>query len=139
MKYLTRISVAALVGLGAVTATIGPAQAASTPVVIGEPRPVVKPKPLSHNANGTHIVYIITGHRTASSELSLSLDTANASMHYLRRVTDAANGSSTGGDDRPYPAAVQRRDLCRLRPLVLLPNRSQVGGTSTIWMAPTKP
>src|SRR5271156_5768074 len=89
MKSLTRISVAALVGLAAVAAAVGPAQAASTPVVI-KSCTVVKPKPLSHNANGTNIVYVILGHRTASS-ITFAVGYRNATMHYLRRVTDAGS------------------------------------------------
>ncbi|MGC2363051.1 MAG: hypothetical protein WA428_12145, partial [Candidatus Cybelea sp.] len=61
MKPFGRLLVASLVGLAATAATIGTAQAAYTPVLI-KSCTIVKPKPMSHNANGTKIVYVVLGH-----------------------------------------------------------------------------
>jgi hypothetical protein len=135
MKSLGRISVAALIGLGAVTATVGPALAASTPVVI-KSCTIVKPKPFSHNANGTKIVYVILGHRTASS-ITFAVGYRNATMHYLRRVTDAGSFSPGVTIDHTLPLyndvtyAGAPTSSC-------LPIEVKWAG-GTIWMAPTKP
>ncbi len=90
MKPFGRLAAAALVSIGAVTASIAPAQAAA-PILI-KSCTVVKPKPMSHMANGTNIVYVLLGHKTASS-ITFAVGYRNASMHYLRRVTDVGTFS----------------------------------------------
>jgi hypothetical protein len=65
MKSFGRLIVATLVGAAAVTASIGPAQAAA-PILI-KSCTIAKPKPLSHMASGTDITYVNLGHRTAAS------------------------------------------------------------------------
>ena len=90
MKRFGRLAAAALVSIAAATASIAPAQAAA-PVLI-KSCTVVKPKPMSHMANGTNIVYVILGHKTASS-ITFVVGYRNASMHYLRRVTDVGTFS----------------------------------------------
>jgi hypothetical protein len=90
MKPFGRLAAAALVSIGAATASIAPAQAAA-PVLI-KSCTVVKPKPMSHMANGTNIVYVLYGHKTASA-VTFAVGYRNASMHYLRRVTDVGTFS----------------------------------------------
>lgn len=90
MKSLGRLVAAGAIGLAAATASIAPAQAAA-PILI-KSCTVVKPKPMSHMANGTNIVYVILGHKTAAS-VTFAVGYRNASMHYLRRVTDVGTFS----------------------------------------------
>ena len=90
MKSLGRLAVAAFVAIAAVTVSISPARAAA-PVVI-KSCTVVKPKPMSHQAGGTNIVYVILGHKTASS-ITFAVGYRNAESHYLRRVTDVGTFS----------------------------------------------
>jgi hypothetical protein len=135
MKSLGRISVAALIGLAAVAASIGPAQAASTPVVI-KSCTVVKPKPLSHNADGTRIVYILAGHRTAS-EVMFMVGYRNATQHYLRRVTDA--GSFAPGVTIDHTLPLYKDVTYAGSPTTTCYPTEVKWEGGTIWMAPTKP
>ena len=114
---------------------IGPARAASTPVLI-KSCTIVKPKPLSHNANGTRIVYVILGHRTASSVI-FAVGYRNASMHYLRRVTDAGSFAPGVTIDHVLPLyndvtyAGAPTSTC-------IPIEVKWAG-GTVWMSPTRP
>jgi hypothetical protein len=88
MRIVGRLVIAAAVGVAVATASIGPAQAAA-PVLV-KSCTVVKPKPLSHQANGTEISYVIMGHKTAAS-ITFAVGYRNAQSHYLRRVTDVGS------------------------------------------------
>jgi hypothetical protein len=88
MKSFGRLIVATLVGVAAATASIAPAYAAA-PILI-KSCTVAKPKPMSHLAGGTTIVYVNLGHKIASS-ITFAVGYRNASMHYLRRVTDVGS------------------------------------------------
>ena len=90
MKSFLRLTAAALVCIAAATASFAPAQAAA-PILI-KSCTVVKPKPLSHMAGGTNIVYVILGHKTAA-EVTFAVGYRNASQHYLRRVQDVGSFS----------------------------------------------
>ena len=81
---------AALVTVAAATASIAPAQAAA-PILV-KSCTVAKPKPLSHMAGGTTIVYVNLGKKTAAS-VTFLVGYRNASSHYLRRVTDVGSFS----------------------------------------------
>ena len=88
MKSFGRLIAVTLVGVAAVTASIGPAQAAA-PILI-KSCTVAKPKPLSHMAGGTDITYVNLGHRTAAS-ITFLVGYRNAQSHYLRRVSDVGS------------------------------------------------
>jgi hypothetical protein len=88
MKSFGRFIVAMLVGGAAVTASIGPAQAAA-PILI-KSCTIAKPKPLSHMAGGTDITYVNLGKKTAAS-ITFLVGYRNASSHYLRRVEDVGS------------------------------------------------
>lgn len=85
MISLRRLAALTVVGLAATAAASLPAQAAA-PILI-KSCAVVKPKPLSHMAGGTRIVYVNLGKKTAS-EVTFVVGYRNASQHYLRRVQD---------------------------------------------------
>ncbi len=85
MKRFGRAVATAVIAAAAITASIGPAQAAA-PILI-KSCTIAKPKPMSHMAGGTTIVYVNLGHKTAAS-VTFLVGYRNASMHYLRRVTD---------------------------------------------------
>jgi hypothetical protein len=85
MKFFGRSVAVAIVALAGVMASVGPAQAA-TPVLI-KSCTIAKPKPLSHQASGTTIVYVLLGKKTAAS-VTFLVGYRNAASHYLRRVTD---------------------------------------------------
>lgn len=88
MNVFGRLSAAALVTIAAATASIAPAQAAA-PVLI-KSCTVNKPKPMSHMASGTNIVYVNLGKKTAAS-VTFLVGYRNASQHYLRRVQDVGS------------------------------------------------
>ncbi|HZV77095.1 MAG TPA: hypothetical protein VFF63_04985 [Candidatus Babeliales bacterium] len=92
MKSFGRFIAASLAAAAAITLSMAPAQAAA-PVLI-KSCTVVKPKPMSQMANGTHIEYVIMGSKTAAS-ITFAVGYRNASSHYLRRVTDV--GTFTPG------------------------------------------
>ncbi|MBV8530606.1 MAG: hypothetical protein JO104_04760 [Candidatus Eremiobacteraeota bacterium] len=88
MKSFGRPIAVALVAVAAATASIGPARAAA-PILV-KSCTVVKPKPLSHMAGGTNIVYVNLGKKTAAS-ITFLVGYRNASQHYLRRVEDVGD------------------------------------------------
>jgi hypothetical protein len=90
MKSFGRLTLAAVVGIVAAAALLAPAQAAA-PILI-KSCTVVKPKPLSHMAGGTNIVYVNLGNKTAAS-ITFLVGYRNASQHYLRRVQDVGSFS----------------------------------------------
>jgi hypothetical protein len=51
---------------------------------------VTSPKPLSKNASGTQIDYIIYGKKTAK-EITFAVAYRNSSQHFLRTVTDTGS------------------------------------------------
>jgi len=88
MTSLGRLAALTVVGIAATIAATLPAQAAA-PILI-KSCTVVKPKPLSHMAGGTQIVYVNLGKKTAS-EVTFAVGYRNASQHYLRRVQDVGS------------------------------------------------
>ena len=88
MKSFGRVVAVALVAVAAATASIGPARAAA-PILV-KSCTVVKPKPLSHMAGGTNIVYVNLGNKTAAS-VTFVVGYRNASQSYLRRVQDVGS------------------------------------------------
>lgn len=90
MKSFSRLVGVTLVAIAAATASIGSARAAA-PVLI-KSCTIAKPKPMSHMAGGTRIVYVIYGHKIASS-ITFAVGYRNASSHYIRRVTDVGTFS----------------------------------------------
>jgi hypothetical protein len=131
MKSFGRFMAVMLVAIGAI-ATIVPAQAAA-PILI-KSCTIVKPKPLSHMAGGTHVVYVNLGKHTASM-VTFAVGYRNAAQHFLRRVDDV--GSFTPGvtidhtlslyNDVTYSGA--QTSMCAAVRV------KYQGGT--IWMAPT--
>jgi hypothetical protein len=88
MTFLGRLAALSVVGIAATIAATLPAQAAA-PILI-KSCTVVKPKPLSHMAGGTRIVYVNLGKKTAA-EITFVVGYRNASQHYLRRVQDVGS------------------------------------------------
>jgi hypothetical protein len=72
----------------AATLTSIPANAAA-PILI-KSCTIVKPKPLSHMAGGTRIVWVNLGKYTADT-VTFAVGYRNASQHYLRRVDDVGS------------------------------------------------
>lgn len=87
MKSFGRL-LTVLCGAIAIAASIAPAQAAA-PILI-KSCTIAKPKPLSHMANGTHIVWVNLGKYTAST-VTFAVAYRNAAQHYLRRVDDVGS------------------------------------------------
>jgi|SRR5579862_4399950 len=122
----------ALVGVAAMTASAGTARAAA-PILI-KSCTIVKPKPLSHMAGGTRIVYVNLGHRTAS-DVTFLVGYRNAQQNYLRRTDDV--GSFAPGatidhvlslyNDVTYAGA--QTSQC-------LPTKVKWAG-GTVWVAPS--
>jgi hypothetical protein len=133
MNLLGRVLAISLLAAATATASIGPARAASTPILI-KSCTVSKPKPLSHMASGTDITYVNLGHRTASS-VTFAVGYRNASEHYLRRVTDV--GSFAPGATISHHLTLYN-DVTYAGAATTLCAAVQVkyeGGT--VWMAPS--
>lgn len=88
MKSFGRIVAVTLAGVAAATASIGTARAAA-PILI-KSCTVAKPKPMSHMAGGTNIVYVNLGKKTAAS-VTFLVGYRNAAQHYLRRIEDVGS------------------------------------------------
>lgn len=85
MRLLGRLTLAVAFCASVVLASHAPAQAAA-PVLVKQCF-IISPKPLSKNAGGTQIDYIIYGKKSASS-ITFAVGYRNAAQHFLRTVTD---------------------------------------------------
>jgi hypothetical protein len=85
MQLFGRLFVCAVFAGALVSASIAPAVAAA-PVLVKQCF-VTSPKPLSKNAGGTQIDYIIYGKKNAS-QITFAVGYRNAAQHFLRTVTD---------------------------------------------------
>ncbi len=85
MSLLGRFSACGL--LAAVLAGAGLAPASAAAPVLVKQCFVTHPKPLSKNASGTQIDYIIYGKKSAS-QITFAVAYRNAAQHFLRTVTD---------------------------------------------------
>ncbi|MGA8533120.1 MAG: hypothetical protein WB615_03300 [Candidatus Tumulicola sp.] len=85
MKLLGRLSLG-LALCAAFTATSYAPAFAAAPVLVKQCF-VIAPKPLSKNAGGTQIDYIIYGKKAAAS-ITFAVAYRNAAQHFLRTVTD---------------------------------------------------
>lgn len=132
MTTFSRLLAATLVTVAAATASIAPAQAAA-PILI-KSCTVAKPRPLSHMAGGTTIVYKNLGTRTASS-ITFLVGYRNAQSHYLRRVTDEGSFAPGATIDHTLPLyndvtyAGAQTSQC-------LPVQVKWAG-GTVWIAPS--
>jgi len=88
MKLLGRLSLAVALCAAFALGAHAPAQA-SAPVVIKQCF-IIQPRPLSKNAGGTQIDYIIYGKKNAAS-ITFAVGYRNAAQHFLRTVTDYGN------------------------------------------------
>lgn len=136
MKSLTHLTAVALVGIAAIASTgIAQAAAAATPIYI-KSCVVLKPRPLSTKAGGTHITYVIGGNKTASS-VTFAVGYRNSASHFLRRVTDV--GSFSPGTTISHDFALfndvtyagEHTTMC-------VPTQVKFSG-GTVWMAPHQP
>ncbi len=85
MKILGRLSLGAALCTAFAVASVAPALA-TAPVLVKQCF-VSSPKPLSKNASGTQIDYIIYGKKAAAS-ITFAVGYRNAAQHFLRTVTD---------------------------------------------------
>ena len=104
MTSLRRLAALTVVGVAAIVAASLPAQAAA-PILV-KSCTIVKPKPLSHMAGGTRIVYVNLGKKTAA-EVTFVVGYRNASSHYLRRVQDVGS-FAPGATTRRWPRRNKR-------------------------------
>src|SRR5580704_15914659 len=132
MKSFWRLAAAALICGGAVTASLAPAQAAA-PILI-KSCTVVKPKPWSHMAGGTNIVYVVLGNKTAAS-ITFAVGYRNASQHYLRRVQDV--GSFAPGATINHTLSLYNDvTYAGAQTTVCMPVEVKWAG-GTVWIAPS--
>jgi hypothetical protein len=85
MKLLGRLSLGVALCTAFAVASYAPALAVA-PVLVKQCF-VTSPKPLSKNASGTQIDYIIYGKKAAAS-ITFAVAYRNAAQHFLRTVTD---------------------------------------------------
>jgi hypothetical protein len=132
MKSFGRLIAVTLAVVAAATASIGPARAAA-PILI-KSCTVVKPKPLSHMAGGTNIVYVNLGKKTAAS-ITFAVGYRNASQHYLRRVKDV--GSFAPGATIDHTLSLYNDvTYAGAQTTTCLPVEVQWAG-GTLWIAPS--
>ncbi|MGC1380261.1 MAG: hypothetical protein WA814_04475 [Candidatus Baltobacteraceae bacterium] len=134
MKSFGRLIAVALAGAAAVTAAIGPAQAA-TPILI-KSCIVAKPKPLSHTASGTTITYVNLGKKTASA-ITFVVGYRNALQHYVRRATDV--GSFAPGATITHTLQLYNDVTYSGEQTTSCVPVEVKWADATLWMAPTKP
>jgi hypothetical protein len=85
MKLLGRLSLGVVLCATFAVASYVPAFAAA-PVLVKQCF-ITEPRPLSKNAGGTQIDYIIYGKKSAQS-ITFAVGYRNAAQHFLRTVTD---------------------------------------------------
>lgn len=85
MSFLGRLSACAALTAIIAGASLAPASAAA-PVLVKQCY-VTPPKPLSKNASGTQIDYIIYG-KKAAAQITFAIAYRNSAQHFLRTVTD---------------------------------------------------
>lgn len=85
MNHFIRLCCGVALGVAIAGGSIAPATAAA-PVLVKQCF-VTSPKPLSKNASGTQIDYIIYG-KKAASQITFAIAYRNAAQHFLRTVTD---------------------------------------------------
>jgi hypothetical protein len=85
MSLLGRLSACAALAAIIAGASLAPASAAA-PVLVKQCF-VTAPKPLSKNASGTQIDYIIYGKKPAA-QITFAVAYRNSAQHFLRTVTD---------------------------------------------------
>ena len=98
MKSFGRIVAVTLAGVAAATASIGTAQAAA-PILI-KSCTVAKPKPMSHMAGGTTIVYVNLGKKTAASVTFL--------VGYRNAASTTSAASRMSARSRRAPRSITR-------------------------------
>lgn len=134
MTSFTRLAAAVTLGVATVAATAGPALAAA-PILI-KSCTVAKPRPLSHLAGGTTIVYANLGKKTAAS-ITFLVGYRNAQHNFLRRVTDIGSFA---------PGATIDHTLTLFNDVTYAGSQTSscvpievkwAGGT--VWIAPSKP
>jgi hypothetical protein len=116
------------------TATFAQASAAA-PILI-KSCSIVKPKPLSHVAGGTQIVYANLGHKTAAS-VTFAVAYRNAQSHFVRKVTDFGSFA---------PGAVIDHKFSLYNDVTYAGTHAQFcvptsvkWADHTVWITPTKP
>jgi len=90
MTLLGRLLTGTIAGAALAAASLVPATAAA-PVLVKQCF-VTQPKPLSKNASGTQIDYIIYGKKNAS-QITFAIAYRNSASHFLRTVTDVGTFS----------------------------------------------
>jgi hypothetical protein len=88
MTFVGRLSLVAALAVAVAGASLAPASAAA-PVLVKQCF-VTQPKPLSKNASGTQIDYIIYGKKTAA-QITFAVGYRNAAQNFLRTVTDTGS------------------------------------------------
>ena len=88
MKLLGRLSLALAFSVSIAGVSVAPAVAAA-PVLVKQCF-IIEPKPLSKNAGGTQIDYIIYGKKNAA-QITFLVTYRNAAQNFVRTVTDYGN------------------------------------------------
>jgi hypothetical protein len=134
MSFLVRLSGVATLTVAIAVSLFGSAQAAA-PILI-KSCTIVKPKPLSHNAGGTNIVYVNLGHKTIS-DVTFAVGYRNAANHYIRRVTDV--GSFAPGATINHTFSLYNDVTYAGAATTMCAPVSVKYSDATLWIAPSKP
>jgi hypothetical protein len=85
MKVLARLFLVSAAAVAVFTASVAPASAAA-PVLVKQCF-ITSPKPMSHNASGTQIDYVIYG-KKAAAQITFAVSYRNSEQKFFRTVTD---------------------------------------------------
>ena len=133
MKLLGRLCLAVVLGASFVVASHVSAQAAA-PVLVKQCF-VSEPKPLSKNAGGTQIDYIIYGKKNAS-QITFAVGYRNAAQHFLRTVTDYGN-FSPGTEIQHHFSLYNDVTYAGKQVTSCVPTKVK-WADSTLWIAPSR-
>lgn len=131
MKLLARLSLGAVLCVAIAGVSIAPASAAA-PVLVKQCF-ITKPKPLSNNASGTQIDYVIYG-KKAASQITFAVSYRNSAQHFLRTVTDV--GTFSPGTEIQHHFDLYNDVTYGGQTATCVPTKVK-WADSTLWIAPS--
>jgi hypothetical protein len=131
MKLLGRLTLGLVLCAAVAGVSMAPAVAAA-PVLVKQCF-ISPPKPLSKNASGTQIDYIIYGKKNAA-QITFAVTYRNAAQHFIRTVTDY--GSFAPGTEIQHHFDLYNDVTYAGKQATCVPTRVK-WADSTLWVAPS--
>ncbi|MBV8491416.1 MAG: hypothetical protein JO199_12895 [Candidatus Eremiobacteraeota bacterium] len=131
MKLFGRLSLGLALCASIAGVSVAPAMAAA-PVLVKQCF-IIQPKPLSKNAGGTQIDYVIYGKKTAS-QITFAVSYKNSAQNFLRTVTDY--GSFAPGTEIQHKFDLYNDVTYGGKQATCVPTKVK-WADSTLWIAPS--